>query len=200
MYDLFDVVKEAIEDCVHINKSEWKRLVSSKIWDRQNKEWNVRKSLYRTLAFAGRSLRKVSMLPWWHYCQFNSVDVRKCRCIVKILLDCNLLKACKYRQDNDISNPFCDYCDCRGQEDIEHVLFRCSENNEARRKLWLEIKEVCPEALYRDIINMPITERVAFLLGGLGQFTLEWLPLYTAIVKYIYTLYNTRINRQRIDL
>ena len=54
-------------------------------------------------------------------------------------------------------------------ENIEHVLFRCAENYEARRRLWIEIKNCCPEALYKDIKDMPITDRVSFLLCGLVQ-------------------------------
>ena len=65
-------------------------------------------------------------------------------------------------------------------------------------ELWLERKEVCPEILYRDVMNMPITERVALLLGGSGQFTPEWFPLHSAIVKYIHTLYISRIKAGQI--
>ena len=162
----------------------------------QHKEWNVRKSLYKTLTLPGIFMSKVSMLPWWQYVQANSVDVRKCRYIAKILLDCNLLKSCQYRYNSDVSDPYCDLCDTRSIEDIEHVLFRCTENNDERRRLWQNVKDNCPDPLYSDMMDMPIKDRVSFLLGGFSQFTLEWLPLYSAAVTFIHSLYMSRVKNR----
>ena len=78
----------------------------------------------------------------------------------------------------------------------DYVLFRCAENNEERRRLWQDIKDNCPEPLYNGIMDMPISDRVVFLLGGFGQFTLEWLPLYTAAAKFIHSLYMARVNNR----
>ena len=195
-YGLIGYVKNAVEECIVPGKSEWKKLVRQRIWNCENRQWGLNSTLYRTLSTIKCYMPVIKMLPWWEYTQMYPADVRKCRIIARLLLDCNELKYCKYRYKLDnVANPFCDFCDNRLVENAPHILFQCCENYNMRRGLWESIKCVCPETLLKEITCMSIDKRTSFILSGLGvNFVREWIPLYKAILYYVYTLYRSRIS------
>ena len=191
-YDLLHVVKDAIENCIHVTKEQWKKMVIEKVWFLENRKWNVSKCLFQTLGRIQNLFVEIQLLPWWEYTKKMPIDVRKCRIIIKLLLDCHMFKSCKYRYNNYAENPYCDMCEGRCIEDVDHVLFQCAGNEQLRCRLWAEVQAVCPPNLYRDLMDMTITNRSAFLLCGLGKFTPEWTDLYSSIANYIYSLYIER--------
>ena len=61
---------------------------------------------------------------------------------MKLLLNCDCLKSCLFRyKNNNVNDPYCDLCNGRNVENVEHVMFRCSENANSRHELWLSIKQ-----------------------------------------------------------
>lgn len=195
-YDLHIIVTDAIENSVYVSKSVWKKMISLKILDYENKKWAVNSTLFRTLKLVKDVLPCITMLTWWNYCQQSTINVRKCRTIVRILLDCHGLKSCRFRY-NLVADPICEHCDMRAIEDAEHVLFICKENHEARQRLWNQIVKQCPEQLSVELSSMTISEKMIFLFSGLGgAYIDEWIPIYSAVLNYIHELYVTRTTKQ----
>ena len=135
---------------------------------------------------------EVRAVAWWEYVQEVPRDVRKCRVLLRLLFDCHNLKSCKIRYGEELENHYCERCNYRQVESIEHVLFTCPGTVDLRRRLWEDVSTNCPQALYNELMVMTVEERTSFLLFGLGQYTREWQALYSAIVSYVYTLYISR--------
>jgi hypothetical protein len=200
-YDLLSKVKSAVEDSVIPSKYEWKKVVKHKIWEFENRQWKVVSKMYSTLNTVRCILPNVQLLSWWEYVQANPTDTRKCRTVIKLLFDCHRLKSCLYRyKDNGINDPYCEYCDSRAIEDVQHIMFRCPENNDLRQELWKKIMEACPVTLYEDIMAMTISDKTTLFLSGLGNvYTQEWTPVYHAIAEYVHKIYYSRIMIQATD-
>ena len=151
--------------------------------------------LFKTLTKVRPFLPHICILSWWRFGQQCPSSIRKCRSIIRLLLECHQLKSCKFKYKNEgIHDPFCEYCDDRAVEDVEHVLFVCKENTEHRDKLWKRIVATCPNTLIQDMILMPVPIRTAFLLSGLGNsYVPEWKSLFIEVANYIHDLYSKRL-------
>ena len=200
-YDLFDVLRSAVEDCVIPSKSEWKAMVKNKIWDLENRQWSVNSRFYSTLNILRNGLCSVRLLSWWEYIQVNPADMQKCRTVARLLFDCHRLKACLYRyKESNVTDPYCEFCDNRAIENAEHILFRCPENSRLRRELWSRIRDVSPPALYEDVEEMSINSKCMFILGGFATtYVHDWYELYSACADFIHKIYYARIGNQGMD-
>ena len=193
-YNLLPIVKNAVEQCIFPTKSEYKKKVQEKVWAKENEQWRLRATMYSTLQTVCNVMPQINMISWWLYAQNNPSDTRKCRTVVKLLLKCHQLKACRYLyKEKGTADPFCEACDDRLVEDAKHVLFECKGNSRKRLPLWQSILNCCPDQLSRELRQMPIDDRVVFLLSGLGNsFIPEWSNLYNAIAKFVHILYYSR--------
>ena len=64
-YNLFGVVKNAIEENVAENVNEWKRTVKAQIWHVQNERMNIVCSVNKTLSLIEIPVRSNVILVWW---------------------------------------------------------------------------------------------------------------------------------------
>ena len=199
-YEVLDIVTDAIENCQYIPKCEWKRLVTSRIRERENKSWSVFNRMYKSIQILRCILPTIKQLPWWQYVQANPCEMTKCRSVIRLLFDCHSLKSCLFRYKcADVANPYCEYCDYRAVEDPHHVLFVCTENLEMRNRLWQEIRCTLPDAMGNEVDEMSIPNKLLFLLGGLGSYIPEWIDIYKSCVQYVHVIYNARVRLNRLQ-
>ena len=197
-YDLLDIIKAAVEECVIPSKNEWKKLVKDKIWKMENRNWQIKSTLYTTLAVIKNVLPQIEIISWWRHAQENPAETKKCRSVMKLLLDCHQLKSCRYRHNEGASDPFCDYCQCRVIENPSHVLFECDGNADIRKDLWDKVIVCCPDALAQQMQTMTVNDKAGFILTGLGNsYIPEWTTLFKQLANYIHKLYITRLAKSQ---
>ena len=193
-YELMNIVKRAMENCLYVGKVQWRKVVSLKICDMETKMWNASKCLYPSLRIVGSAVTKLNCSSWWQYAQSNPGSVRKCRNVVKLLLDCSRLQCCLFRY-KEADNPYCNICEGRYIEDAAHVLFQCPGNQTRRTELWRDICVNCPPMLLDEIKSMSVDKRVSFILSGLNNsFVPEWQSLFGPCLHFINSLYIERVH------
>ena len=68
---ILNLVKAAVEDNGILSLSQWKTLVKCKIWDYENKMWQIRSRLYSSMSYVRCTPMKVEMSPWYKYLNYN---------------------------------------------------------------------------------------------------------------------------------
>ena len=190
--DIMKIVKPIIEECYSINLREWKHIVRERVWKNENSNWIIISGMSRTLGAIKMYEKRNVFNTWWNYVHKRPAEVAKCKNMLKIVLNCHYLKACKSRYCCDISSK-CDYC-YNVDETIEHILFECPTNRETRTIYWKNVENECPKGLLDSLNSMSCFNKAAFLISGLGNaFVSEWMILYERIIDFVNTLYIQRL-------
>ena len=93
----------------------------------------------------------------------------------------------------------CNLCNSGQAEDLAHLLFRCDHFKDLRQSLWCNVQSKAPLAMLNDMNTMSQSQRTHFLMSGLGgDFIPEWDDLYEAILEFIVSLYNCRLNQAQV--
>ena len=193
-YGLMARVTAAIEDCIIPSKAEWKKLVMDKIWAMENRKLKLMCTICKSLNYMKDRVVSVQLLSWWSYVQLKPQDAYKCRVIIRLLLDCHNLKSCQLRYKREgVTNALCAYCNHGQIETISHVLFSCQALSDLRQLYWNRVLENCPHRLVQEMNLMNLEQKTALLLSCFNNtFIDEWIPLYNAVVNFIYNLYKQR--------
>ena len=134
---------------------------------------------------------KIELSPWFRYLKTYPTDTRKVRVISMMALKVSQLKSCKAKQTSPRTDTaICTHCEMGCIEDIEHVLFTCPALNVKRDTHWNEISSHCPNVMFTELSRMSNTDKVSFLLSGLGTYTPEWHKVYKAVATFISVMYN----------
>ena len=194
-YNLLGVIKNAIEGNVLVNVNEWKRTVKAHIWNVQNERMNIVCSVNKTLSLFEIPVRSNAILAWWSLAHQRPDLFKRCRIIVRLLLDCHKLKCCRVRyHEPDVVDSICELCTLHCSETVAHILFECPGNVDRREVLWNEIAKECPEKLLKEMGCMNSVKKTSFLLTGLNNtFIVEWTSLFEKIVQFIYNVYKERL-------
>ena len=81
------------------------------------------------------------------------------------------------------------------EEDISHMLWRCTEHTRHRGIGLKELKRVMPPAMWFSFSVMTDKEKSRFLITGLNcNFMIEWHEIYLAIINLTWSIY---IHRQQ---
>ena len=188
-----DTIKAAVENASIPSKEQWKGLAHKQVWIHENKCWLINNKMYSSLSIIREYMTRITVLAWWKYAQLCPSETRKCRIIIRLLLDCSMLKSSQYKYKN-ISNPYCEFCKVRATENAKHVLFECAIHNDLRHELWQQIQQTFPPAMYKDIMDMNSSEKCTFMLCGLGNtWAQEWKDMYKAVIEFVTKLYFARI-------
>ena len=152
---MMDIVQSTLKGDLSMLKSEWCKIVQSRIWDNANLMYKATLPLYKSLANIKADVANISTHAWWRFTMKNPQYTQNCRSIMKMLLGVHGLKTSTYRftSSNDV---LCDQCDLYHPESINHVLFECNQNKDTRVILWQTLMDQCPPAMVNDISQMSI--------------------------------------------
>ena len=119
------------------------------------------------------------MISWWYLAHMDPVEIYKCRKVIRLLLN-----TCR------IGRESCSLCMDGTSNNICHILFSCNSLATQRAMLWDQIRSAGPDLLVSQMEGLPTGEKTMFILNGLNcQLIKEWLPLYKALVDFIFIMY-----------
>jgi len=193
-YDLLHTVRESLETGEYLSKYDWKRLVKSQVSKRERKLWHIKSRMFSSLSML-KNVYSMNQLCWWTYVQSYPNEMHKCINIIKLLLGVHKLNTVLVKQRN-ITSPMCNLCQSYESETVSHFMFRCSNSEKERTKLWNEIQLSCPSTILMESINaMSDDTKSAFLLTGLNDsYVPEWSIFFHAIANFINKMYVTRLS------
>ena len=197
-YRLITVLKEAVEQCNIPSKIEWKRIVMENVWHTENQKFNIMSTIYKSLSQFSHYVKGIKLLSWWRFAQLKTADVRKCKSIARLLLDCHGLKVCQYRYKQEGINSYtCDWCNTGQAESISHVLFDCEEFHTIRADMWQRVLETCPNGLRNELIRMNSEQLTTLIITGYcDSFTIDWIPLFSETAAFIEKMYSVRVKSE----
>ena len=143
-YNILDLVLNAVTSGEYMSLGEWKKEVKHVIQSWEIKRWKVTCCLYRSLSYLHKDIVQFTVCPWWHHAYVNIEYYFKCRFIVQVLIG-------RSRRMSGL----CKQCNC-SQVSIEHILFDCNVNSEARDIKWAKVEEGGVPALISDLNAMSI--------------------------------------------
>ena len=139
----------------------------------------------------------IKMSSWWIYVQQFPCEMKKCVTIIKLMIGVHKLNSVLYKHKTcNLPNSLCNLCTSYEEESVSHLLFRCSNFHQKRKKLWKDVEETCPSQILLDTINsMNDNNKCTFLLTGLNNsYVCEWTMFYHSIAKFINTMYQVRLS------
>ena len=98
------------------------------------------------------------------------------------------------------ADPFCEICDSRAKETLDHVFFECTAYDDLRDDLLLGIIDLLSyENLPIDFIGLPPTNKTQFLIGDIGYFFSQDVGNRFDILAKDFLLKAVSIRDQRIN-
>ena len=179
-YGVLEMLIGAVMDGHYESQNELKRKVKGIILAKDIKNLKISCHLYKAMSlYETDSLQTHTMLAWWCYAMKIPWDIKKCRLIVKLILN-------SYR----LGRQNCSFCVDGRQNSIAHILFECSHTEDTRVRLWGEFCKICPNQLKCELERMSAETRCKFLLNALNsKFVTEWIEVYSHALQYIYCVY-----------
>ena len=167
-----------------------KSTVKKRIQDQEERLWKVSSMLYRSLSFYIRTVKYKEMSIWWKFVSKSSGSFKAASCVVSLLCG---------TQPNGYGvnfgpNQRCNLCESFVTETTQHVVFECEGLEVIRGPNRTRLRNAMPYAMrisYDDMIN---TQKLDFLLSGLGcdKYEHQWRDIYDAISRMIHELYRHR--------
>ena len=181
-YGLLETVLDAIMNGDYMSITMWKKMVKERVLSQDIKSVKVTSKLYKSLELVNNDIwNSRTMLAWWFYAKCCPWDVKKCRVIVRLLLNC-------YR----LGKQRCILCMDGNKNDVRHILFQCTSLMVKRSLLWANVISECPKQLGIEIENMDAEYRCKFILCALNcEFVAEWLQVYKSLMNFVYIMYSS---------
>ena len=130
-------------------------------------------------------------------CSVHPWEARSCRLMIRLLVGEHELQSCIYNRPDRRTGPptqTCHLCDEYAEENVPHLLFRCSTFGKHRKRLWDSIIDEAPLCMTKEMDRMNPNELTVFWLSGFNcKYVHEWVNLYSSVCAYITTLYRLRI-------
>ena len=189
-YGMSDLLKKCLE------RGNWKMVnglkstVKKRIQEHEERIWKVSSMLYRSLSFYNRMVNYKEVCIWWKFVSKSSGSFKSASCVVSLLCG---------TQPNGYGVNFgqsqrCQLCESFDIETIQHVVFECDGLEAIRGPNMMRLWDAMPNAMrlsYHDLTN---TEKLVFLISGLGcdRYEHQWRDIYASISKLILELYRHR--------
>ena len=187
-----------MSDLVHqcLDRGQWKmvaslkEMVKKRIQIHEEGLWKATCLLYRDLALYSRTVRYKEICIWWKFVSKSSGSFKSASCVVALLCG---------TQPNGYGvnfgrNQRCKLCDSFETETIQHVVMECNGLNDVRGPLMMRLREAMPQAMRDSFAVLNNTEKLIFLISGLGcdKYEQQWNEIYVRISKLIFELYRNR--------
>ena len=169
-YELLETVISAICNGTYMTIKEWKQHVTKCIDEKDTKQQKITAIMYSSLQYLEQD--RSDLLGWLGYQHKFPEQAKKCRCILRLLLNVNRL-----------GKEICSLCDMFQKNSIEHILFECISGREVRERCWGEV--------VMELNRMDVEKKCKFILNGfMCKYTDEWHLLYHSVAKFIYITYS----------
>ena len=168
--------------------STWKGIVKKRVWEYEKLRWSMSISMYSSLDLYIKSVKSISMHPWYTVSKHRPFLAKKIACLMSVVMGSQPVGlSCNY------SSAWCELCHMHVRETPLHVIFGCPELGAHRYEYLSKIYESMPLAMKNDFVTMTIQDKMCFMFSCLNvRYNKEWDHVYTSVANFIYEMYVIR--------
>ena len=151
---LYDICKNMIINGHMYSKQQWKRLVWERLWEKEDEECTMKYMGGPRVPALFKVLDRSYYLIWWIISDNNPKLMKMCEKMAALVNDASKLKAhdCSLKKASFWAKA-CTNCDLGIVEDTKHVIMQCPQNEEVRKEMFQEIKELGINAIDNTFEN-----------------------------------------------
>ena len=190
IFGLLTEVDGMLNGTKYLSKFQWKNLAWSKAWDLENRDWNIRSSLFKTAKYINLTQDSVETLIWWQLGDQSHHIMNCCETMVKPVCRASRLKSDSFRYKNEITmSPYCYLCQNFAVEDVEHMILHCPFLENLRGTMLDQINDV--ERKFDVRVLRPSVNNLLLMLGNIpdGVPHEMMMDIFTIIATNVHKMY-----------
>ena len=190
VFGLSHEVNDMLMGTRYFSKEHWKSLVWTNAWALENRDWEVRASLFKITKYISSTQDTIQTLVWWQLGDRSHGIMKCCETMVKLVCRASKLKSDNFQYKNDpTKRPYCDLCQNFALEDVEHIISHCPYFENQRNDMLNQINAV--ELLYGTKALLSTEDKFLIMLGKIpnGAQTEMMFDIFSIIATNVHKMY-----------